>query len=145
MGGVVAEFFQQAGCKVTLVTSESIVSAWTVHTLEQHKIQSRLVTLGIDILANKILKKVTAGKAILQCQYGGQDIEQQVDRVVLVTSRLPDTSLYGIQTLESIGDCLAPSTIAAAVYQGHKFAREFDKAVSMDGYADAYEREFVSI
>ena len=156
MGGVVAEFFQQAGCKVTLATSESIVSAWTVHTLEQHKIQSRLVTLSINILANKILKKVAADKAILQCQYGGQDIEQQVDRIILVTSRLPDTSLYdellklndkaqSIQTLESIGDCLAPSTMAAAVYQGHKFAREFDKANSIDRYAGAYEREFVSV
>jgi len=156
MGGVLAEFFQQAGCKVTLATSESIVSAWTVHTLEQHKIQSRLIALDVKITANKILKRVVADKTILQCTYGGADIEQQVDRVILVTSRLPDTSLYdelsalnantgGLKTLNAIGDCFAPSTIAAAVYQGHKFARNFDKAGSMDAYDDDYEREFVTI
>ena len=156
MGGVVAESLIQAGCKVTLATSESIVSAWTVNTLEQHKIQSRLIALDVNIVANKILKQVATDKATLQCTYGGADVERQVDRVILVTSRLPDTTLYdelstlndkaqSLQTLKSIGDCFAPSTIAAAVYQGHKFARDFDKASSMDAYADAYEREFVSI
>jgi len=156
MGGVLAEYFQQAGCKVTLATSESIVSAWTVNTLEQHKIQSRLVALGVSIVANKILKQVVADKATLQCTYGGPDIEQPVDRVILVTSRLPDTTLYdelsslnnkdqSLETLIAIGDCHAPSTIAAAVYHGHKHARNFDKANSIDNYACAYEREFVTI
>jgi dimethylamine/trimethylamine dehydrogenase len=59
--------------------------------------------------------------------------------VVTVTSRLPDTALSdalepraadlaaaGIVSVTSIGDCLAPSTIAAAVYAGHRHAREFD-------------------
>jgi dimethylamine/trimethylamine dehydrogenase len=32
----------------------------------------------------------------------------------------------------SIGDCLAPSTIAAAVYAGHRYAREFDKPSAQD-------------
>jgi dimethylamine/trimethylamine dehydrogenase len=30
----------------------------------------------------------------------------------------------GIQTLRAIGDCHGPATIAAAVYEGHRFARE---------------------
>jgi dimethylamine/trimethylamine dehydrogenase len=33
----------------------------------------------------------------------------------------------GIVSATSIGDCLAPSTIAAAVYAGHRYAREFDR------------------
>jgi dimethylamine/trimethylamine dehydrogenase len=28
--------------------------------------------------------------------------------------------------IERIGDCLAPGTIATAVYSGHKYAREMD-------------------
>jgi dimethylamine/trimethylamine dehydrogenase len=28
----------------------------------------------------------------------------------------------------SVGDCGAPSTIAAAVYAGHRLAREFDQS-----------------
>jgi len=36
----------------------------------------------------------------------------------------------------SIGDCLAPSTIAAAVYAGHRYAREFDRPLGEDvGFA----------
>ena len=59
--------------------------------------------------------------------------------VLLVTSREPEQALYqalnkapgrlleaGIKTVALIGDCLAPGTIAAAVYSGHRIAREFD-------------------
>jgi dimethylamine/trimethylamine dehydrogenase len=57
----------------------------------------------------------------------------------MVTARLPEDALYheltgqpdalseaGIKSLTRIGDCLAPSTIAAAVYAGHRLARELD-------------------
>ncbi len=33
----------------------------------------------------------------------------------------------GIKSLARIGDCLAPGTIASAVFSGHKFARGFDE------------------
>ncbi|MDX1575647.1 MAG: hypothetical protein R3285_05610, partial [Kiloniellales bacterium] len=35
----------------------------------------------------------------------------------------------GIKTVTRIGDCLAPATIAAAVYAGHRYARELDAPV----------------
>ncbi|WOV90242.1 MAG: hypothetical protein R1F54_06715 [Candidatus Zeuxoniibacter abyssi] len=56
----------------------------------------------------------------------------------MVTEREPNDELYealsarendmkqaGIKTLLPIDDCHAPGTIAAAVYSGHKAAREF--------------------
>jgi dimethylamine/trimethylamine dehydrogenase len=62
----------------------------------------------------------------------------QAASIVTVTSRLPDEELSlaldlraaaaaaaGIASVKSIGDGLAPSTIAAAVYAGHRYAREF--------------------
>ncbi len=33
-------------------------------------------------------------------------------------------------TLKQIGDCHGPATIAAAVYEGHRFARELGEEVS---------------
>ena len=42
-----------------------------------------------------------------------------------------------------IGDCLAPGTIAAAVYSGHRYARELGE-VSPDD-AVPYERELVEL
>jgi dimethylamine/trimethylamine dehydrogenase len=59
--------------------------------------------------------------------------------VVLVTSRMPNEQIYhrlirrpdimeaaGLRTIALIGDCLSPQTIAAAVYDGHQYARELD-------------------
>ena len=59
--------------------------------------------------------------------------------MVLVTSRNSNDALYhelaadedalasaGVTSITRIGDCLAPSTIAAAVYAGHRYAREID-------------------
>ena len=72
-----------------------------------------------------------------------------------VTSRLPNDELAlalgaasdrvaaaGIRSVSSIGDCWAPSTIAAAVYAGHRYAREFDWPQSD---AVGFERELPSI
>ena len=72
-----------------------------------------------------------------------------------VTSRLPNEELLqglnglseelaasGITSIASIGDCLAPSTIAAAVYAGHRHAREFDRTA---GDAAGFHRELTEI
>ncbi len=66
--------------------------------------------------------------------------------------RLPNDALYhelmaspdglaeaNIASLVRIGDCLAPSTIAAAVYAGHRYAREIDVP---PGDGVAFKREF---
>ena len=58
---------------------------------------------------------------------------------VVVTSRLPNAELYdallsddaanaaaGIRSLTRIGDCLNPGIIAAAVHDGHRYARALD-------------------
>ena len=83
---------------------------------------------------------------------------QSIDAVslVLVTARDPASTLYfemaGIEeekreelpfTLERIGDCLAPSTIAAAVYHGHRYARELDLDIDRDGVP--FRREYAVI
>jgi dimethylamine/trimethylamine dehydrogenase len=48
------------------------------------------------------------------------------------------TGAAGIVSVTSIGDCLAPSTIAASVYAGHRYAREYDRTPSD---AAAFQRE----
>ena len=55
--------------------------------------------------------------------------------LILVTSRTPCDRLYTELmaqsppfTVNRIGDCLQPSTIADAVYSAHRFAREFGES-----------------
>ena len=38
----------------------------------------------------------------------------------------------GIRSLKAIGDCLAPGLVAAAVWGGHRYARELDVEIPTD-------------
>ena len=51
-------------------------------------------------------------------------------------------AVSGITSITRIGDCLAPGTIAAAVYSGHRFARELDEPAH-DGVP--FRRELIRI
>ena len=137
MGSVMAEQLVADGYQVILVTPESIVASWTQYTMEQHIIQSRLLKLGVEIIANHQLQEINEGNVELACAYSGQTRMVEASSVVMVVSRLPEDSLYqelvadpdrlrkaGIKTVKRIGDCHGPSIIAAAVYEGHRFARE---------------------
>jgi len=55
MGGVLAELLAQNGCEVALVTPAPLVSYWTQFTLEQSKIQTRLMKLGVRLFPQTLL------------------------------------------------------------------------------------------
>ncbi len=139
LGGLIAEKLREEGGDVTLVTTESTVSAWTSHTLEQHRIQARVLDLGIAVIAKHNLARIGTTEVELSCLYTDRRRTIAAASVVMVTSRHPNDGLYldltrdpqslaraGIASVRAIGDCDAPSTIAAAVYDGHRMARELD-------------------
>lgn len=151
LGGVLAESLLQAGHKVTLVTPANCISAWTDHTLEQHKIQAHLLNIGVSVMPAMELHQVNEGGVSLACVYSQRLTEVAADAVVMVTSRTPVDSVYAdlqtllddektqIKTLRRIGDCFAPSTVAAAVYSGHLAASE----LTSDDALGIYRRESV--
>ncbi|MEE2980238.1 MAG: FAD-dependent oxidoreductase [Pseudomonadota bacterium] len=139
MGGVIAEKLSLDGLDVTLVTPASDVSEWTHATLEQSWIENRLDEIGVEIIEKHELAGVGATEVAIEhaSRSGGRTIP--CASVVLVTSRHSNDALYhelvadqaaldaaGITSVTRIGDCLVPSTIAAAVYSGHRLAREID-------------------
>jgi dimethylamine/trimethylamine dehydrogenase len=139
MGGVIAEKLQLAGADVTLVTPAPLASAWTVNTLEQTRIQARLLQLGVSICANEALTDFARGEAGLACVFTGRRRTLSAASVVMVTARSARTELHSdlserseelkavnIKSVTAIGDSLAPGTIAAAVFSGHRYAREFE-------------------
>jgi dimethylamine/trimethylamine dehydrogenase len=154
MGGVLAEQLRQQGTDVTLVTPASDVSSWTSMTLEQTWIEERLYQLGVKVVEKHGLS--AAGKGEVRIEHTGSGREQGLPcaSLVLVTMRLPNDALFraleqasladaGIASLTRIGDCLAPSTIAAAVYSGHRFAREMDAPPRNDEVP--FKRELVAL
>ena len=137
MGGLVAEKCAGQGADVTYVTPAAMVSHWTTNTLEQHRIQKRLLELGVKIICHNEIKP----DLTLSCIFTGQNQPLSCDVFIPVTLRQPVDNLWSIlqgrdgiaeKTVTRIGDCLAPATIAAAVYSGHKFAREFGELVDLD-------------
>ena len=141
LGGVIAEALHANGNDVVFVTSADAVSPECHGTLDQSRIQARLIDLGIDIVTAHMLKGFTGTEARLACSYSGHELWATCDNVVVVTSREPNDALYrelsaatdrltsaGIKTLHQIGDCEAPHLIATAVHSGHLFARTLDGA-----------------
>jgi dimethylamine/trimethylamine dehydrogenase len=141
MGGVMAELLQTKGCAVTLVTTAADVSNWTHNTMEQHRIQGRLMELGVALLPHKALASIGRTEAKLTCVMTGRESSMEFDAILLVTARAPEKVLgdalearraewsdAGIKSVTAIGDALAPATIAHAVYAGYRYAEELDAA-----------------
>ncbi len=131
IGGVIAELLRGQGHEVTLVTPASEVSTWTQYTLEQARIQTRLLEQGIEIVTCQNLGAIHADHVELKCVFTGKLTQHPAASVVLATMRLPNDELYQALldkgSVTRIGDALAPATIAHAVYAGHRFARELDE------------------
>ncbi len=144
MGGVLAESLVAKGHTVTLVTPANCVSAWTEHTLEQHKIQARLLHLGVKVIVSQALRSANSNTALLNCVYSNTPTSINTDAIIMVTSRSPLDNLYTqssqlaeanpgqFKTLINIGDSLSPSTVAAAVYAGHLAARALEDNTSKE-------------
>ena len=139
MGGTIAEKLANDGLAVILVTPSPVASAWTEEALEQHGIQTNLVKIGVQIVTGHSLTRIDAGGVQVEGVYGEGARTIECASVVMVTSRLPNDALYyalkgaperiadaGIQSVKRIGDALGPGLIAAAVWSGHRFARELD-------------------
>ncbi|MFN8223983.1 MAG: FAD-dependent oxidoreductase [Gaiellales bacterium] len=149
LGGTIAELLATEGYAVTLVTPEPLVSAWTVNTMEQHRIQARLLELGIDLCLSQVLLGIgDKGGARLGCVFTGREREVACDSIVLVTARLPSDGLATELAARSvqaraIGDALAPGTIAAAVWDGRRYAEELDDDADDD--LPRFKRETVAL
>jgi len=136
MGGIMAEKLRKDDIDVILVTPAADVSHWTHNTLEQERIQTRLIEIGVEIIPLHNITSIAKDKVELGCVYTNRPKTYQCVSVLMVTARLPEDDLYyqlmeksaslssaGNKSVTRIGDCLAPGTIAAAVYSGHRYAR----------------------
>ena len=147
MGSVLAEALVGQGVEVCFVTPENLVSAWGAMTDEQYQTQQRLIQLGVEIITAHGMDAFDGSRARLGCVYTGQTRMVEANAVLLVTSRVPSDDLYKeiareiesdapgsapVPTLRKIGDCDAPAIIAAAVYAGHRYARELEADVDQN-------------
>ncbi len=156
MGGVLAELLAREGRQVTLVTPAAHASAWTINTMEQPRIQRRLLELGVTLELSHTLTGSAGGAARIECVYTARQRQLECDALVLVTARLPNDGIgeellrrrsewaaAGVSSVRIVGDAYAPGTIANAVWDGHRFAEELDDPGAGD--AVPYRREVTEL
>jgi len=137
LGSAIALKLCSAGVKVSMVTPESSLADWSHHT-EEHSLTMRaLIEAGVEIATAKGLVAWQSGELQLECIYSGRESTIEADYLVPISARIPRDDLWreldarrdefdarGGLSLQRVGDCQAPGIIAAAVYAGHKAARE---------------------
>jgi dimethylamine/trimethylamine dehydrogenase len=141
MGGALAELLRLSGLAVHLATPDTLISPWTSFTGEQGHIHERLLALEIDVDRERVLTGFDGKRAVLACVHGGRTKEVPCRSLVVVGARAPRDGLYeqllarsqawpdhGLKSVARIGDCLAPGAIVHAVYDGHRYGEELDRA-----------------
>ena len=143
MAATLAERLRGAGLPVTYATPSDSVASWGKVTVEAWRVRTRLMTLGVDFALSRSLSSFDGTHAVLDCAYGGEELRRPFASVVMVTARRPNDDLFHALgasagsdplpfSLRRIGDCEAPSIIAAAVHSGHRYARELDAPPDSD-------------
>ncbi len=155
MASVLAELMAGEGRETWLATPAAVIAEWSQYTLEQQAIEARLAERGVRMLVRHTLASLGEGEAVFRDGFGRCDRRIACAGVIGVTARLPDDGLWlalngsaeleraGIRSLKRIGDSYGPGLIAAAVYQGHRYARELDRPVDPDGVPFRRERQVI--
>ena len=124
-----ADLLASKGHAVSYVTPAGTVAEWTAYTVEQSRLQARLIRLGVTILTGQIVAGLGPGTALLDCAYTGRRTEIACGTLIPVTSREPQDGLWhdlqdaGLASLQRIGDARAPGLIAHAIHDAHGAAR----------------------
>jgi len=137
LGTSVALLARANGCHVTLVTPAESLAGWSHFTDEHGPTMQALVEAGIEWVTARSLIGFEPGRVLLQCVFSGKPSQLEADQLIPISARIADDALWlalearrseleqqGLLSLQRVGDCRAPGIIAAAVYAGHKAARE---------------------
>jgi dimethylamine/trimethylamine dehydrogenase len=140
MGVAMAELLAIEGFTVELVTPHERVAPLADETLEGNGSRRRLQELGVVCATGTTLTRIDGETMILERE--DQPAETRtLATLILCTQRISNSALVNevMKAAEeipsdrrpdifSIGDCTAPRTIADAVFDGHRLAREIDGA-----------------
>ncbi|MBW8754533.1 MAG: hypothetical protein JF595_10340, partial [Sphingomonadales bacterium] len=125
----IAEILASAGAEVQFVTATySPVSARNTDNWEERYIVQRMKANGVRLRPSTWLRRIEPGAVVLYDVHTEEERREPADAVILSTAREPIDGLARalegkVPQLFTIGDALAARMLAAAPYEGQKFAR----------------------
>lgn len=137
LGGALALALRAQGVEVTLVSPEVTIGRWQNFTDEHAPVMQALHAAGVEIVTAQELLAFAPGEIRLGCIYSGRESVIEAEFLLPIGARSGNDEIWrefehrrdefsasGGLSLQRIGDCLAPGIVAAAVYGGHRAARE---------------------
>jgi len=137
LGSAIALRLCAEGVRVTMVSPENSLGGWTHFTDEHTQVMRALIDAGVEVITARALRSFEPKAVRLACVYSGNETEIEADYLLPIGARVANDGLWlelqrqresfaqhGGISMQRIGDCRAPGIIAAAVYAGHKAARE---------------------
>lgn len=147
MGSAVAEHLAHSADSVSYVTPAGHASAWTIMTNEQPQVHRALAKAAVRLHTLSRVVRMEAGECVIANLFTGEERRLPCRSLVIVGARKARDELYqalvarseevaaaGIQSVDRIGDAVAPGAIVHAVHSGHRFARELDAPVGSELY-----------
>ncbi|MCB2073080.1 MAG: FAD-dependent oxidoreductase [Novosphingobium sp.] len=142
----IAELLAAGGADVQLVSAGySPVSPRHTDSWEERYMVGRAKRAGVRLVPTTWLRTIGEGSVTLFDVHTDEERQEDADAVVLVTGREPvdaiARALEGkLRQLFTIGDALSARMLAAAVYEGHKFARAIGEADAPGTTSEAWFR-----
>lgn len=130
MANALAAHLAARGYAVAIVSPLPTIAPWLAQTLEQPRVIGELLALGVAMHPNTTATGWRDGAlSVVRTDTGAEQPTIPGSTLISITARLPDASLSEALTARGIphrvvGDAEAPGTIQAAVYSGHRHARE---------------------
>jgi len=127
----IAEIMANAGVDVEVISPQMFVGEQTLRQLDMPHIMPRLAAAGVRLSAQQSIEGIDGATVHVYGIWGGSvRAVEEVDTVVISLYRVPDDALAqavkhdGFPEVHLIGDCLAPRSPAAVIYDGEKLGRE---------------------
>ncbi|MEM6563136.1 MAG: FAD-dependent oxidoreductase [Pseudomonadota bacterium] len=146
MGNVLASHLATLGLDVHLVCPLPSIAEWMGYTLETPRVIDEMIALGVQMYPNtRALGWTNGALQVVRADTGASHAEIAGASLVNVSARHPNDALgLALRTerkesfkFASIGDCVAPGIIQAAVFAGHAEARR----LLTGGAAQNFKRE----
>lgn len=142
----IAELLAEQGAELDYITAGfSPVSMRLVDNHEVGFVMRRLKSAGVRFVPTTWVRGIGDGTVTLYDVHTGQERAEKADAVILSAGRVPQDALARalegtVEQLFTIGDALAARPLAAATYEGQKFARLIGEPGAPRTFREAFFR-----